>query len=344
MSDGDGKVPAISVAPMIDVTDRNFRMFIRCISDVPVLWTEMTWDRAILYNAPEEPEYELNKNRLPNGERQSLESIIGFSDQEHPIVMQLGGSDPEMLRRSAVHAVKRGYDEINLNCGCPAQTRGRSRNCFGARLMFEPERVAACCEAIRDATRGTNVAVTVKCRLGVNERDSYEELREFVDTVSAAGITHFIVHARKAILNLDTAKNRSVPPLRHDWVLRLIADYPHLRFTINGGVTSWEQVRWKRHAGGGEGGAELHALAFDAQTPRHPPSPFGPGRTPSRRPPPPSPPPPPDLRSSRAGARADPGGRARRDARPPGQRRALPLRALGAATRTAGGAQPPRGD
>lgn len=225
----------LHVAPMIDVTDRHFRMLIRCVSDLPVLWTEMTWDRAILYNIPGEPEHARNKN--PS---RSVESIIGFDEREHPIVMQLGGADPAMLARAARYCAERGYDEINLNCGCPAQTRGRSRNCYGARLMFEPERVAACCRAIGEAAGA--VPLTVKCRLGVDDVDSWEELCAFVETVAAAGVSHFIVHARKAILGLDTVKNRSVPPLRHEWVLRLVETYPRLRFTLNGGVTSLEQA------------------------------------------------------------------------------------------------------
>ena len=129
---------------MIDVSDRHFRMLIRCISPRATLWTEMTWDRAILYNAQGEPEQRHNHN----SEAKSLEAIIGFSEVEHPIVLQLGGADPEPLARAAVHGAIRGYDEINLNCGCPAQTRGRSKNCFGARLMKEPDRVAACCAAM----------------------------------------------------------------------------------------------------------------------------------------------------------------------------------------------------
>lgn len=197
MSDGDGGGACLSVAPMIDVTTRHFRMLIRAISPLPTLWTEMTWDRAVLYNAPREPEYALNKNTLPDGSRQSLEAIIGFDEAEHPIVFQLGGSQPALLRRAAVHAMERGYDEINLNCGCPAQKRGKSRNNYGARLMLEPATVAACCEAIREATGG-RLPVTVKCRLGVDDRDSYEELSEFVEVVAAAGVKHFIVHARKA--------------------------------------------------------------------------------------------------------------------------------------------------
>ena len=239
--------PRLAVAPMIDVTDRHFRMLIRCISPLPVLYTEMTWDRAILYNSPGEREHqEGQKNLRPR----TVEGIIGFSEEEHPIVLQLGGSEPETLARAARIGAIRGYDEINLNCGCPAQTRGRSRTCYGARLMKEPERVAACCAAmvaaVQDAAsrgelRSVSVPeVTVKCRLGVDSRDSYEELTEFIRTVSAAGVRHFIVHARKAILNLSTAQNRSIPPLRHEWVFRLIADFPSLRFTINGGVGSQE--------------------------------------------------------------------------------------------------------
>ena len=225
--------PLLAVAPMIDVTDRHFRMLIRCVSPLPTLWTEMTWDRAILYNAPSEPEYALNKNEP----RKSVESLIGFSAEERPLVMQLGGAEPERLARAAAHAARRGYDEVNLNCGCPAQTRGRARNCYGARLMFEPQRVADCCAAMIAAVGG-RCPVTVKCRLGVDDRDTYEQLHEFVRVVAAVGVTHFIVHARKAILGLDTVKNRSVPPLRHEWVLRLIDDFPALKFTLNGGVTS----------------------------------------------------------------------------------------------------------
>jgi len=204
---GRALVNRLQIAPMIDVTDRHFRMLIRCASPRVQLWSEMTWDRAILYNAPNEPEYALNKGRA-----RSLESIIGFSPEEHPIVMQLGGSDPQMLARAAKLCESRGYDEINLNCGCPAQTRGRSRNCYGARLMFEPDLVARCVAAIIDAV---NIPVTVKIRLGVDERDTYPQLVDFVRTVAGAGVRHFVVHARKAILGLDTIKNRSVPPLRY---------------------------------------------------------------------------------------------------------------------------------
>ncbi len=233
----------LAIAPMIDVTDRHFRMLIRAISPLPTLWTEMTWDRAILYNHPGEREHQEGQK---NVRQRTVGSIIGFSTDEHPVVLQLGGSNPESLARAALHGATAGYDEINLNCGCPAQRRGKSRITYGARLMFEPALVAACCASMRTALADAgyaHVPVTVKCRLGVDERDSYAELHEFVTTVAAAGVTHFIVHARKAILGLDTIKNRSVPPLKHEWVLRLVADFPRLRFSLNGGVKSLEEAQ-----------------------------------------------------------------------------------------------------
>jgi len=235
---------AIVVAPMIEVTDRHFRMLIRIISAgaCPQLWSEMTWDRAILYNSPTEPEYAATCNQS----RPGIGAILGFSVEERPLVLQLGGAEPELLARSARLAEAAGYDEINLNCGCPAQTKGRSRNCFGARLMKEPQRVADCCAAIGAAVR---IPVSVKIRLGVDEHDSYADLQQFVTLVAAAGVRHFVVHARKAILNLDTAKNRSVPPLRHEWVFALIADFPHLRFQLNGGVASLAQAAALLRAG-----------------------------------------------------------------------------------------------
>ena len=136
---------------MIDVSDRHFRMLIRCISPLPALYSEMIWDRAILYNTPGEPEHLEQRNEQPR----SQEAIIGFSEAEHPVVLQLGGACPERLARAARHGAARGYDELNLNCGCPAQTRGRSRNCYGARLMNEPHTVAECVEAMRAAVHHT---------------------------------------------------------------------------------------------------------------------------------------------------------------------------------------------
>ena len=241
--------PTLAVAPMIDVTDRHFRMMMRCISPLPVLYSEMTWDRAILYNSSGEPEQQLNRTSTPR----SVDSLLGYTKEEHPIVLQLGGADPDSLARAARIGAIHGYDEINLNCGCPAQTKGRSKNTFGARLMKEPDRVAACCAAMKTAVaaaaeRGelgrdaTPPEITVKCRLGVDEVDSWEELLYFVRAVSGAGVRHFVVHARKAILGLNTIQNRSVPPLRHDWVFALADEFPDLTFTVNGGISSIEEA------------------------------------------------------------------------------------------------------
>ena len=225
----------LHVAPMHEVTDRHFRMLIRCIcpSYPVVLWSEMTWPSQITRESATE-----------------VEHAIGYSVEEHPVVLQLGGGDPAALARAAAAGAAMGYDEINLNCGCPAGSRGEAQEHYGARLMAEPERVGECCCAMHHALNqaSCDAPVTVKCRLGVDGRESYEELHEFVAHVSTvAGVKHFIVHARHAMLGLNAAKNRSIPPLRHDWVLRLVEDFPSLRFTINGGITTLEQaVEWLR--------------------------------------------------------------------------------------------------
>ena len=211
---------ALHAAPMAGISDRHYRMLMRCVSPHVVVWSEMTWDNKIL-----EAE-----------ETGNLEAVLGFSEEERPVVLQLGGSDPQMLAKAAKLVAARGYDEINLNCGCPAGTGGEVRSCYGARLMLDPARVAACCSAIRTAV-GPSVPVTVKCRLGVDGRETYDDLIEFIRTVSVhGGIEHFVVHARHAMLSLNASRNRTVPPLRYDWVSQLQADFPHLRFTINGGL------------------------------------------------------------------------------------------------------------
>ena len=205
--------PLLQVAPMIDVTNRHFRMLIRCISDLPVLWTEMTWDRAILYNTPDQPEFAVKKTELDR----SLESIIGFSEEEHPLVCQLGGCDPDMLARSARLAEQRGYDEINLNCGCPSdRVAGGANGCagggtFGAALMHTPDEVRACVSAMSRAACG--VPVTVKCRLGTDKLNGYENLKRFVGTVATGGVQHFIIHSRECVLGgLTPKQNRSLAP------------------------------------------------------------------------------------------------------------------------------------
>ena len=186
----------LHVAPMAAVTDRHFRMLVRCISPLPVVWTEMIWDRAVVDAA----------------EKGRLEAVLGFSAAEHPVVLQLGGGDPALLARAAALGGARGYDAVNLNCGCPAggeRSGGSARAHYGARLMLDPARVAACCAAMR-AAAGEGARVSVKCRLGVDGRGSYDELASFVRTVASdGGVRDFYVHARHAMLDLDASDNLS---------------------------------------------------------------------------------------------------------------------------------------
>ena len=218
---------AVHLAPMAAVTDRHFRMLIRSVSRSVILWSEMTWDRAIVEAAATSPA--------------ALEALIGFSEAEHPVVLQLGGCEPELLARAAAIGVARGYDEINLNCGCPAGTRGAMQACYGARLMLEPARVAACCAAMREAVGG-RVPITVKCRLGVDGRGTFDDLVEFVTVVAReGGVRTFVLHARHAMLGLNAAQNRAVPPLRYEWLPRLVRELPPelpLSIVLNGGVAS----------------------------------------------------------------------------------------------------------
>lgn len=208
----------IAVAPMLDWTDRHYRYFIRLLSRHTLLYTEMVTTGAIL-----------------RGDRQRL---LAHDPTEHPLALQLGGSDPAELARCARIAADWGYDEINLNVGCPSDRVQSGR--FGACLMAEPDLVAACVAAMRAAT---NLPVTVKTRIGIDERDSYQELADFVRRVAAGGCTVFIVHARKAWLSgLSPKENREIPPLRHEVVHRLKRDFPELTIVLNGGLTTLEQV------------------------------------------------------------------------------------------------------
>ncbi|KAI8464838.1 MAG: dihydrouridine synthase-domain-containing protein [Monoraphidium minutum] len=211
----------LSVAPMMDWTDVHYRQLARLISRRTWLWTEMVVDKTILH-APQ------------------LGRFLWFPPEQHPIVLQLGGSDPETLAAAAVKAAPYGYDEINLNCGCPSD-RVAGAGCFGAALMTTPQLVADCMAAMRSALDAAGygaLPLSVKCRLGVDDHDSYAQLQEFVRTVSErGGVRHFVVHARKCLLRgLSPAQNRSVPPLRHAWVWGLKRDFPHLHFSLNGGV------------------------------------------------------------------------------------------------------------
>jgi len=206
------------VAPMMDWTDRHCRAFHRMLSRRALLYTEMVTAAAVIH-----------------GER---ERLIGFDQFEHPLALQLGGADAGELATAARIGEDFGYDEINLNCGCPSD-RVQS-GCFGAELMAEPRTVAACVVAMREAV---NIPVTVKCRIGIDDRDSEEDFRGFIDTVADAGCTTFIVHARKAWLSgLSPKQNREVPPLDYDRVNRLKAARPDLEIVINGGIASLDEA------------------------------------------------------------------------------------------------------
>ncbi len=217
-----------SVAPMLDCTDRHFRVLMRQISRHCLLYTEMVVARALHHIRQEE-----TATRV--GDRQQrLDRLLGFDPIERPLALQLGGDDPELLAEAARMGADWGYDEINLNVGCPSDKVQQGR--FGACLMADPDRVARCVEAMAAATPLT---VTVKHRIGIDARDSYEELLDFVDRVAAAGAGRFAVHARKAWLNgLDPKQNRTIPPLRWDLVHRLKRDRPALRIELNGGLES----------------------------------------------------------------------------------------------------------
>lgn len=203
-----------AVAPMLDWTDRHCRYFYRLMSRHAVLYTEMVTTGAILH-----------------GKQQRH---LQFNPEEQPLALQLGGSNPQDLATCAQIAENYGYDEINLNVGCPSDRVQNGR--FGACLMAEPGLVAECVSAMQQVV---SIPVTVKSRIGIDDQDSYEELTHFIDTVAASGCRAFIVHARKAWLSgLSPKQNRDVPPLRYDVVFRLKQDFPQLEIIINGGITS----------------------------------------------------------------------------------------------------------
>jgi len=207
----------VSVAPMMDWTDRHCRWFHRRLSRHILLYTEMVVADAIIH-----------------GPRDRL---LGYDQSEHPIALQIGGSDPAKLAQACRIAEDYGYDEMNINIGCPSDRVQSGR--FGACLMEEPDLVAECYAAMAQAVE---VPVTVKCRLGVDDQNLDETLPAFIEKVAAAGCRHFIIHARKAWLKgLSPKENRDVPPLDYDLVLEMKTRYPHLEIVLNGGLTSLEQ-------------------------------------------------------------------------------------------------------
>jgi tRNA-dihydrouridine synthase A len=213
-----------AVAPMMDWTDRHCRYFHRLLSPHALLYTEMVTAAAVLH-----------------GDRARL---VGFDSVEHPVALQLGGAEPRELAAAARIGADLGYDEINLNVGCPSDRVQSGR--FGACLMREPALVADCVASMRAAVAGSDrcVPVTVKCRLGVDEQDEYADLARFVETVRTSGSTVFIVHARKAWLEgLSPKENREIPPLNYERVYELKRAFPELTIVVNGGVASVEEVR-----------------------------------------------------------------------------------------------------
>ena len=217
----------VSVAPMMDYTDRHFRYFIRLMSRHTRLYTEMVTTGALLH-----------------GEHRRF---LAFHPAEHPLALQLGGSEPADLARCARLAADYGYDEVNLNAGCPSDRVQQGR--FGACLMNEPRLVKDCVAAMAAAAP---LPVTVKTRIGVDDRDSYEELKDFIGTVAEGGCALFIIHARKAWLKgLSPKENREIPPLRYDVAEQLKRDFPILTIVVNGGVQTLDAMQ--RHLGAFDG-------------------------------------------------------------------------------------------
>jgi tRNA-dihydrouridine synthase A len=208
-----------SIAPMMQYTDMHDRYLLRLISKKVFLYTEMVTTGAILYG--------------------KCFHQLEFNQEEHPVAVQLGGSDIDDLVKSAKIAEDYGYDEINLNVGCPSDRVQKGR--FGACLMLEPEHVAKCLNAMQT---NVNIPVTIKCRLGVDHHEDYEFLYNFVNIVQSVGIHHFIIHARNGILKgLSPRQNRHIPPLKYDYVYQLKQDYPSLNITINGGIKTINECK-----------------------------------------------------------------------------------------------------
>jgi tRNA-dihydrouridine synthase A len=208
----------LSVAPMMDWTDRHCRVFHRQITRHTWLYTEMVTTGALLFG--------------------DVARHLDFSEEEHPVALQLGGSEPADLAKCAKLGAQWGYDEINLNCGCPSERV--QKGAFGACLMAEPQLVADCVKAMRDAV---DIDVTVKHRIGIDKSESYEFVRDFVGTIAEAGCSTFIVHARNAILKgLSPKENREIPPLRYDFAYQLKRDFPALEIIINGGIKKTAEI------------------------------------------------------------------------------------------------------
>ena len=228
-----------SVAPMLDWTDKHCRYFHRLVSKKALLYTEMVTTGAILHG--------------------DQERFLAFNAEENPVVFQLGGSDPAELAQCAKIVEQYGYEQVNLNVGCPSDRVQNGR--FGACLMAEPMLVAECVAAMQQAV---SIPVSIKTRIGIDEQDSYEALQHFVFTVASAGCKDFIIHARKAWLKgLSPKQNREVPPLRYDVVYQIKKDFPNLNISLNGGVTSLDEaIEILQHVDGVMVGREVYHNPF----------------------------------------------------------------------------------
>ena len=212
------KIHKLSIAPMMDCTDRHFRMIMRKISSKALLYTEMIVAQSLIYT-------------------NQKERFLNFNEEEHPISIQLGGDNPKILKEAAQIAQDWGYDEINFNVGCPSP-KVCSGN-FGASLMKEPEKVAKCIETLKN---NCDLPITIKQRIGVDDDDSFNSLDNFVKKIANAGADRFTIHARKAILKgLNPKQNRTIPPLKYDMVRKLKQMNPKLIIEINGGITNMTQ-------------------------------------------------------------------------------------------------------
>ncbi len=209
----------VSVAPMMDCTDKHERYFLRLISKNVFLYTEMIVSEAI--------------------DRGDRDKLLSFDLREKPVALQLGGSTPKLLANSAKIGEEFGYDEINLNLGCPSKKV--QKNKFGACLIKEPNLVADC---LSEMINSTSLPVTVKTRIGYDDVDDYEHFHNFINTLKTTGVTTFIIHARKAMLGKFTPKqNLNIPPLKYDYVYKLKKDFKDLEIIINGGITSTDQIK-----------------------------------------------------------------------------------------------------
>ncbi len=214
------KKQEISIAPMLDWTDRHDRYFMRLISKNVLLYTEMISTGAIIHG--------------------ETDRFLRYNKEEHPLALQLGSSTPEELALCAKKAKEYGYDEINLNCGCPSDRVQKGR--FGACLMAEPDLVVNCIKTMQDEV--PDIPVTVKCRVGIDHLDSYAFLHTFVEKISAAGCKKIIIHARKAWLTgLSPKENRDIPPLQYDRAAQIKKDFPHLIIVLNGGLKTIDNIK-----------------------------------------------------------------------------------------------------